>query len=116
MRLNALTIEVGHRRRRPVDASERPQVVDIEQKTPVTGPAQPVEMDQTGLDVGSIRVGDLFQRVGTRRRVVQLARRVLLLPVDRGKFLDFDLPVEFELSQLHQQLALLRDERLGLAL
>ena len=116
MRLNALAIEVGHRRRRPVDASERPQVVDIEQKTPVTGPAQPVKMDQTGLDVGSIRVGDLFQRVGTRRRVVQLARRVLLLPVDRGKFLDFDLPVEFELSQLHQQLALLRDERLGLAL
>ncbi len=45
-----------------------------------------------------------------------LPRRLLLLLVDRRELFDLDLPFELELPQLDEQLALLGDQRLGLAL
>ena len=116
VRLDALAIEMRHRRGGAVDTAERAQVVDVEEQPPVAGPSELVEMDEARLDVRPVGVGDLAQRVGTRRGLVQLPRRLLLLLVDRRELFDLDLPLELELPQLDEQLALLGDERLGFAL
>src|SRR5262245_64766825 len=105
-----------HRRRVAIHASERANVLDVEQQPPVPGTSELVELHEARLDVGAIRVRDQPQRIRARGGVLELPRRVLLLTLDVRDFLDLDLAFELELPQLDEELALLRDERFGLAL
>ena len=116
VRLDAFAIEVRHGRRCPVDAAERAQIIDVEEQPPVAGAAQAIEVDEAGFDVGAIGIGDLLERLGPCRRFVQSLGRLGLLTTDRCDLFDLDLPIEFELAQLDEQLTLLGDQRFSLAL
>jgi hypothetical protein len=113
---DAGAVDGGHHGSCPVCARQRLEVVGIEEQSPVPGASKLVELDEAGLDIGQVYVGLTRQLARARLGLVQLRLRLEAIPPDLCQLLDADLPIQFELSQLDQQRALLRREGVGLLL
>ncbi len=110
MLLDAIAVEGVQRRRGPVHAAERLDVLDVEQQPPVSRAPHLVETHEPLIDVRLLALRRLLERGRPFAGLGETRFDRLQLALDRVQLLGLDLPVDFEAAEIvEDRLLLLRE-------
>ena len=114
--LDSFTVEPIERRGSAIHATDRPQVIDVEQQSPVTRLTQLVQIDQAMFDFWSLRIRGALEGCRARARRRNFLARPTQLAFGIRQFLRLQLAVDFELPQVDEQRTFLRGKGIGFLL